>query len=58
MELIVSAGFVFLGGAGPSLQATKQIAKVVRKRIFIRCTTNSLVLSTLSYLLLTSCRQG
>jgi len=40
MELTVSAGFVFVGGNGLSLQATKQIAKVVRKRIFIVCTIN------------------
>ena len=41
MELIVSAGFVFAGDDGLSLQATKQIAKVVRKRIFVVCTINS-----------------
>lgn len=42
MELTVSAGFVFVGGDGLSLQATKQIAKVVRKRIIILCTINSI----------------
>src|SRR4030095_1027132 len=41
MELTVSADFVFVGGDGLSVQATKQIAKVVRKRIFIMCTINS-----------------
>jgi len=41
MELTVSAGFVFIGCDGLSLQATKQIAKVIRKRIFTMCTINS-----------------
>lgn len=41
MELTVSADFVFVGGDDLSLQARKQIAKVVRKRIFIMRTINS-----------------